>query len=116
MNRRAFAAACIAALFALALCWHLWWFVPERVPAALAAALHAAPMLPALILALRRRRSAAFWGGLGALFTLCHGISEAWVDPAARLAALAEVALSFALVATASWAGLRQRLARRRGV
>ena len=116
VSRRRVAAACIAALFALALCWQLWWFVPARVPAWLAAALHAAPMLPALILLLLRRRSAAFWGGLGALFTFSHGISEAWAAPEARLAALIEAALSISLVVAASWGGLRQRFARRRGV
>lgn len=116
MSRAALASACIAALFALALCWQLWWFPPERVPAWLAAALHALPMLPALALTLLRRRSAAFWGGLGALFTFCHGVSEAWADAALRSAGLAEAALSVTLVMAASWGGLRQRLARRRGV
>ena len=114
VSRRALAAACIVALFALALCWQLWWFVPARVPAWLAAAIHAAPMLPALVLLLLRRRSAAFWGGLGALFTFSHGVSEAWADRGET--ALTEVALSVALVVAASWGGLRQRFARRRGV
>ncbi|HMN35620.1 MAG: DUF2069 domain-containing protein [Chiayiivirga sp.] len=116
VSRRALAAACIVALFALALFWQLWWFVPARVPAWLAAAIHAAPMLPALVLLLLRRRSAAFWGGLGALFTFSHGVSEAWADAEVRAAALTEVALSVALVVAASWGGLRQRFARRRGV
>ncbi|HRN59259.1 MAG TPA: DUF2069 domain-containing protein [Chiayiivirga sp.] len=111
VSRRALAAACIVALF-----WQLWWFVPARVPAWLAAAIHAAPMLPALVLLLLRRRSAAFWGGLGALFTFSHGVSEAWADAEVRAAALTEVALSVALVVAASWGGLRQRFARRRGV
>ena len=112
----AIARACIALLFALALCWQLVWFPPERVPAWLAATLHAAPMLPALALSLSGRRSAMFWGGLGALFSFSHGVSEAWADPQVRPAALAEAALGSALVVSASWNGLRQRFTRRRGV
>lgn len=116
MSARTTAAAGVFALLALALGWQLWWFPPERVPAWLAALLHAAPMLPATVLALGKQRSAAFWGGLGALFTFSHGVTEAWANPAVRGVALLEAALAVLVIVAASWGGLRHRLARRRGV
>ena len=104
------------ALAALALAWQFGWAPPERVPRALAAALHVAPLLPALVLFARRRRSAPFWGAVAALLLFAHGVGEAYADPAARAAALLQSALAVLLVFAASWDGLRGRWARRRGV
>ncbi len=116
MSARRIAAAAILALVALALLWHLWWLRPERVPAWFAALLHAAPMLPAATLVLLRKRSAAFWGALGALVMFSHGVMEAWTAPAARTPALIEVLLSLTVVLGASWNGFRHRFAKKPGV
>lgn len=116
MIARRIAATAILALVALALLWHLWWLRPERVPAWFAALLHAAPMLPAAVLVLLRKRSAAFWGALGALITFSHGVMEAWTAPAARIPALIEVVLSLAVVLGASWNGFLHRFGKKPGV
>lgn len=110
------ALAAIFALLLLATLWQLWWFPPERVSRPFALALHLAPMLPAALLALLGRRSAAFWGGCGALLLFCHGVMEAWAAPASRPAAWLEILLSLAVVGGASWNGLRHRFARKRSV
>ncbi len=113
MNARRIAVAAILALVALALLWHLWWLPPERVPAWFAALLHAAPMLPAAVLALLRRRSASFWGALGALAMFSHGVMEAWSAPAARAPALIEIVLALTVIFSASWNGFRHRFGRK---
>jgi uncharacterized membrane protein len=61
------------------------------------------------------RPSARFWSGVVALLTFCHGVSEAWADPAARALALVEIALSLVVIASASWDGVIARFDRRRG-
>jgi uncharacterized membrane protein len=116
MSPRQLASACILALFALVLAWHLWLAPPLRVPAMVAAALHASPLLPALLLLLRGHRAAPFWGAVAALFLFCHGVSEAWSAPRVRALALVEILLSVVLVVSASWRGLRARFARKGGV
>ena len=107
------AAVSILALFALQLAWRLWLAPPDTVPRAVAATLHALPLLPALGLLAARRRSAAFFGALAALILFCHGVSEAWSAPQVRLLALLECALSVLLIFAASWPGLRARIGRR---
>lgn len=116
MSARTLAAFGILALVLLALVWHLWWLPPQQVPAWLAAALHAVPMLPAAVLVFRRRRSAPFWGSLGALVMFSHGVMEAWVSPQARVPALIEVALALLVIGAASWSGFWHRFGRKPGV
>lgn len=116
MSARRIAAAAILALVTLALLWHLWWLPPARVPAWFAALLHAAPMLPAAALVLLRRRSAAFWGALGALVMFSHGVMEAWTAPHARVPALLEIALSLVVIVAASWNGFRHRFGKKPAV
>lgn len=116
MSARRVAHAALLALFALALAWQLLLAPPQQLPRALAAALHAAPLLPALVLWLRRRPGAAFWGAVAALLLFCHGVTEAWSRPELRPLAFAEIALALLLVFAASWDGLRARIAKRRGV
>jgi uncharacterized membrane protein len=114
MNARGLAAASVFALLALVLAWQLALAPPQRMPPAFAAALHALPLLPSLVLFLRRRPSAGFWGAVAALILFCHGISEAWSSADARALALAEVALSVTIIFGASWDGLRARFDKRR--
>jgi uncharacterized membrane protein len=116
MSARTLAAILIVVLASLILAWQTLLAPPLQLPRVLAAALHLAPLLPALVLLLVRHRAATFWGAVAALLLFCHGVSEAWSQPAARALAGAEILLSVALVFAASWNGLRARLARRRGV
>jgi uncharacterized membrane protein len=115
MKARTVAALAMVLLFLLILAWHFVIAPPSRMPAALAAALHAAVLLPGLILLAARRRSATFWGGLAALFLFSHGVMEAWTSPAVRLLAFGELALSVLIVVAASWDGMRARFAGKRG-
>lgn len=114
MSARRMAAVGILALVALTLAWQLWWLPPVRVPSWFAALLHAAPMLPAALLVLLRRRSAAFWGALGALVMFSHGVMEAWTAPAARAPAAIEIGLSLMVISGASWNGFRHRFGKKR--
>lgn len=101
---------------ALALLQPLWYFVlaaPAVLPPAVATGVMLVPILPALVLAAINHRAAGFWGGLAALFYFSHGVMEAWSNPQAALPAWIEIALSVALVFSASWPGLRARAAKR---
>ena len=101
------------ALFALQWLWHGAMFPPAGqawywLPVAFS--------LPAALLALAlwlRRGSARYWSGVFALLYFSHGITEAWTVEAARSLALAEVALSVAIILAANWVGLAARFKRR---
>jgi uncharacterized membrane protein len=105
----------ILALFLLQPAWYLWLAPPlEALPAALVLTLlMSLPILPAVVLTLLKRPSAGFWGGLAALLYFSHGVMEAWSAPAVAALAWAEIALSTALVLSASWPGLRARRQKR---
>lgn len=87
------------------------WSPPSR----LALAGLALPLAVVAVLQLASRPSARFWSGVVALLTFCHGVTEAWADPAARVPALVEVSLSLLVIAGASWDGIVARFGRRRG-
>lgn len=99
--------ACLLALAALYAAWfgarHDW------------AALVVFGLPPLLFVAgtALRRPHAPFWSAVLALMWFSHGIMVAWTRPAERGLALAEVALSLAVVLAASLPGLRARFARR---
>ncbi len=112
MNPRRLGIAAILALLVLSVLWHLVLLPPVHVPGWLAASLHAAPLLPAVILLLRRHPAAILVGALAALFLFSHGVMEAWADPAARIPALLEIVLTLTLIFAASWNGLRRRFAK----
>jgi len=103
----------ILALWLLQPAWYLWLAPPAVLPPWFAATAMALPLLPAVLLALRGRSSAGFWGGLAALFHFSHGVTELWADPAVTGLAATETALSVALVVVASWEGLKARATRR---
>lgn len=116
MTPRHLAAVAVVALFALSWLWYLRLAPPLTLPPWLAAGAHALLMLPAVLLLAARRRSALFWGSVGALFAFCHGVMESWSSPAARGPALAEIVLSLVIIFGASWDGVRNRFAKKRGV
>ena len=105
-----YAALGIVALFALQFLWHAI-LLPSGW---LIAGLYALPILPAVILLLLRHRRAMYWGAVAALLYFCHGVMEAWANPAARSLALAETALSIWLIIAYGWDGLQARMAKRK--
>jgi uncharacterized membrane protein len=103
----------VLALLALHLAWNgagLWG--PSSRLALVGLAL---PLAVVAVMQLASRPGARFWSGVVALLTFCHGVVESWADPAARMPALAETALSLVVVASASWDGIVARFGRRRG-
>lgn len=102
-----------ALLLALAALFAAWFAGDARYLQALAVF-----ALPPLLLALgvlARRRSAPFWSGVLALAWFSHGVMLAWERAAERGWALAEIALSLAIVAATCWPALRARHQRGRG-
>ena len=107
------AAVAIVALAAWQVAWHAVLSPSTEAQRWAVALFFVAPLLPALGALLVRNRRAAFWGALAALLYFCHGVMVAWATPAERVPALVEIALAIALVAAASWDGVRARFRRR---
>ena len=103
----------ILALAVLQPVWHLW-LAPSTKWSTVIVVLALLPILPAVLLALFRRPSAGFWGGVAALLYFSHGVMELWSDPEVTALAWAETLLSVGLVVAASWRGLQARAAARR--
>lgn len=105
--------ASVMTLFALQWLWHGALFPPAGAAWYWLGVVFSLP-LALLALALWRRRPAArYWSGVIALLYFCHGITEAWTVETARGLALAEVALSVAIILAANWIGLTARFKRR---
>jgi uncharacterized membrane protein len=105
----------ILALLALQWLWHVHLLPPERAPAIVVAFLFSLPILPAALLTAFGHRQASYWGGVAALFYVCHSIAELWGDPASWPLGLAEMGLSLWIIFAGNWAGLRAKLFRRPG-
>jgi uncharacterized membrane protein len=103
----------IVALFALLLAWHGVLAPPQEAAPWAMAAFFALPLLPAFVLALAGHRKAGFWGALAALLYFSHGVMVAWTTPETRVLGLLEALLAAVLVVSASWDGLRARMAKR---
>ena len=99
-----------AGLALVQLAWHLWLLPPARGagPVLLLALLPLA--LP--LLALRRLQRALIWTGIVALFYFCHGVAEAWSQPAERSLALAQIAFSLLLIGALGVSARQGRAAR----
>ena len=80
------------------------------------AAFFSIPLLPSLLLIVRRKREALLVGALAALLYFCHGVMVAMTVPPLHALALVEIALSVLVVVAASWNGLRTRFARKPAV
>ena len=61
--------------------WLSWLSPSEIFPKTVATGLAIAPIMPAALLALFRRPSAVFWGGVAALLYFSHAVSEHWTVP-----------------------------------
>ncbi|WP_397573256.1 DUF2069 domain-containing protein [Silanimonas sp.] len=104
----------ILALALLQPAWHLWLAPSTWLPPVFVVVVMSLPILPAVLLALFRRPSAGFWGGVAALLYFSHGVMELWSNPAVTALAWVETLLSVGMVVAASWRGLQARAAARR--
>lgn len=106
----------ILGIFALLfwMCAWLSWLAPsELLPKTVATGLAVAPILPAAVLALLRRPSAVFWGGVAALLYFCHGVTELWTTPEIWPMPLVELLLALWIIFTGNWDGLQTKLFKR---
>ena len=103
----------LAAFFGLLLLLVGWnaWLAPSRLfPVALVLLVMVSPLLFALRGLLHGKPYTYAWTGLLALFYFAHGVVEAYVNPAERLYATAEILLALSLfLATALYARWRSR-------
>ncbi len=97
-----------AALIALQLVWHAWWFPPQHLPASVLLAFTVIPLLLPL-LALRNPTRALLWVGILCLFYFSHGVAEAWSSPGQRWLALTEIVLTLLLIGTLGAGAKRKR-------
>ena len=95
--------------------WHAWLAPSVSIPVTVAVLLAIAPMLPAALLALLRRPSAAFWGGVASLLYFSHAIAEWRAVPQHWPLAAVELGLSLWIIFTGSWDGLNARISKRGG-
>lgn len=108
----------VLGIFALLLWMSAWlsWLAPsELLPKSIAVGLAVAPILPAALLALFRRPSAVFWGGVAALLYFCHAITELWTVPDTWPMPLVELLLSLWIIFTGNWDALKAKLIKRGG-
>lgn len=108
------AAVCGFTLLGWQWLWQLWLAPSHAAPGWLLASVMSLPILPAIVLWLRRHRQAGFWGAVAALLYFAIGVMEAWADTRARLPGLAQSALAAVVVVAASWDGMRARFSKRR--
>ncbi len=81
----------------------LFWIEPPSAPLVLIASLRIGPLLLPLLVLHRDARRARLWVGILALFYFCHGVMEAYAEPAVRLAALGEIGLCLVAIGTLGW-------------
>ena len=103
----------VLALFALQWLWHGALFPPAGDAWYWLAVVFSLPLALMALALWRRRTSARYWSGVGALLYFSHGVTEAWTVEAARSLGLAEAALSVAIILAANWVALSARFKRR---
>ncbi len=96
-------AAALIALLALQFLWHGWLLPATHGQFWPTLALSVAPLLPGLWTCAGNLRRGVLIGGIVCLFYFCHGVSAAYGDAAARLLALAEIALTLIVIAALGW-------------
>ncbi|PIV33596.1 MAG: DUF2069 domain-containing protein [Lysobacterales bacterium CG02_land_8_20_14_3_00_62_12] len=98
-------------LILLALLQGVWYGLlapASNLTASAAIALALLPFALPLLGATRDPRTGLLLGALVALLYFCHGVMEAWANPAVRLLALTEIALSLWIIALAGWPSWQQ--------
>jgi uncharacterized membrane protein len=108
-----FAVLGIFALLVWMIAWMIWLSPSDIFPKSVATGIAVSPILPAALLALFRRPSAVYWGGVAALLYFCHAIAELWTVPEIWPLPLVELVLALWIIFTGNWDGLRAKLFKR---
>lgn len=111
MNPRRLRIIHAGALLALAGLFSIWFLGRGHLATALVVFI--APPLLLAIGVLAGNRLATFFSGVFGLLWFCHGVMEAWAEPASRLLAVVEIALALVIITLASWPGLSARFGKR---
>src|SRR5688572_11677058 len=92
----------LAALLQLLAVLYAVWFYGDR-QYTLALLVFALPPILLMIGVMARRRTAAFWAGVFALFWFSHAVMVAWADPVKAKFAWVGIVLSIGIVLATSW-------------
>jgi uncharacterized membrane protein len=94
-------AAGLVALILLQVAWYAWLFPATQLLPTLAIT----TLLPAYALwvCTGNLRRGVLIGGIVCLLYFCHGVSSAWSEPASRLLALVEIALTLTVIGALGW-------------
>jgi uncharacterized membrane protein len=109
-----FAVLGIFALLVWMIAWMIWLSPSDIFPKSVATAIAIIPILPAVLLALWRRPSAVYWGGVAALLYFCHAIAELWTVPEIWPLPLIELLLALWIIFCGNWDGLQAKLFKRK--
>nr|WP_298150109.1 DUF2069 domain-containing protein [uncultured Pseudoxanthomonas sp.] len=95
----------------LAILYAAWFFGDRHYTAVLL--VFCLPPVLLMIGVMARRRSAAFWSGVLALFWFAHAVMVAWSRPAEAGFAWAGIVLSVGIVLATSWPAFAKRFGRK---
>ncbi len=102
----------LAALLQLLAILYAAWFWGDR-QYTIALLVFSLPPVVLMIGVMARRRTAAFWAGVFALFWFSHAVMVAWADPAKATFAWGGIVLSVGIVVATSWPALAKRFGRK---
>ena len=96
-----------AQLQLLAILYAVWFYGDRQYTLALL--VFALPPILLMIGVMARRRTAAFWAGVFALFWFSHAVMVAWADPVKAKFAWVGIVLSIGIVLATSWPAFAKR-------
>ncbi|WP_299340967.1 DUF2069 domain-containing protein [uncultured Pseudoxanthomonas sp.] len=102
----------LAALLQLLAILYAVWFWGD-LQYTLALLVFALPPILLMIGVMARRRTAAFWAGVFALFWFSHAVMVAWADPVKAPFAWGGIVLSIGIVLATSWPAFAKRFGRK---
>ncbi len=102
----------LAGLLQLLAILYAVWFYGDR-QYTLALLLFSLPPLLLMIGVMTRRRTAAFWAGVAALFWFSHAVMVAWADPVKARFGWAGIVLSIGIVIATSWPAFAKRFGKK---
>jgi uncharacterized membrane protein len=100
-----------ALLQLLAILYALWFYGDRQYTIALL--VFSLPPIVLMIGVMARRRTAAFWAGVLALFWFSHAVMVAWADPVKAKFAWVGIVLSIGIVLATSWPAFAKRFGRK---
>ena len=95
----------------LAILYALWFYGDRQYTLALL--VFSLPPIVLMIGVMARRRTAAFWAGVLALFWFSHAVMVAWADPVKAKFAWVGIVLSIGIVLATSWPAFAKRYGRK---